>query len=156
MKKIILRTDSPQKTKRIGKILGKYFSSGAVVALQGELGAGKTTLVKGIAKGLGVASEKTVSSPTFVLIHEYVGCKKIYHLDWYRLPRVEGADESMAEECFASQGVTLVEWPERGRSLLPSRTVRIQLSHKGPRSRLITLTFPQSPAPAFLKALKKI
>ena len=153
--KLNLKSKSAAETKRIGRLLGKYFSSGTVVALQGELGAGKTTLVKGIAKGLGVASEKSVSSPTFVLIHEYAGREKVFHLDWYRLSRVEGADESMAEECFASSGVTLVEWPERGHSLLPSRAVRIRLSHRGPKSRLIAVSFPAAPAPALLKALKR-
>ena len=112
-------------------------------------------MVKGIAKGLGVASEKTVSSPTFVLIHEYSGRGTVYHLDWYRLPKVQGADEAMAEECFSSKAVTLVEWPERGRALLPSGTVRIGLSHRGPRSRLISVSFPEAPAPELLKALKK-
>ena len=155
-KKIMLRSDSPQKTKRIGSLLGKSLPSGAVVALRGKLGAGKTTMVKGLAKGLGVKSEKIVSSPTFVLIHEYEGRRKVYHLDWYRLRRVEGADEAMAEECFASGGVTLVEWPERGRSLLPPDSFSIQLSHRGPRLRAITLSFPSAPAPSLLKALKKI
>jgi tRNA threonylcarbamoyladenosine biosynthesis protein TsaE len=155
MKKILLRADSPERTKRIGNILGRSFLPGTVVALQGELGAGKTTMAKGIAKGLGVASERTVSSPTFVLIHEYSGRKKVYHLDWYRLPRVEGADEAMAEECFASGGVTLVEWPERGRALLPSGTVFIRLSHRGPKSRMISLLFPSAPSPELLRTLKK-
>ena len=153
--RISLISNSAAKTKQIGKALGKYFLPGTVVTLQGALGAGKTTLVKGIAKGLGVASEKAVSSPTFVLIHEYAGREKIYHLDWYRLPRVEGADEAMAEECFASQAVTLVEWPERGRSLIPLKSVRIRLTHRGPASRLISVSFPRPPVPALLKALKR-
>ena len=154
--KLTLISDSASKTKRIGRLLGKHLTPGAVVALQGELGAGKTTLAKGIAKGLGVASERSVSSPTFVLIHEYAGRGRVFHLDWYRLGRVEGADEAMAEECFASGGVTLVEWPERGGSLLPALAVRVRLAHHGPKSRTIAVSFPQAPVPALLKALKTI
>ena len=156
MKKITLISNSAAQTKRIGKILGKFLLPGSVVALQGELGSGKTTLVKGIAKGLGVASEKMVSSPTFVLIHEYEGREKIYHLDWYRLRAVEGTDESLAEECFNSQAVTLVEWPERGKTLIPRKALAIQLSHCGLRSRNILVSFPASPAPELLKELKRI
>ncbi len=155
MKKILLHTDSAEKTKRIGRIIGKHLLPGAVVTLQGELGAGKTTLVKGIAKGLGLASEKIVSSPTFVLIHEYTARKKIYHIDWYRLRSVEGADEALAEECFASDSITLVEWPERGKSLIPLNAVAIRISHRGFCSRSLEIFFPTRPAPQFLKALKK-
>ena len=154
-KKIKLVSNSAAQTKKIGKILGKSLLPGTVVALQGELGSGKTTLVKGIAKGLGVASEKMVSSPTFVLIHEYAGREKIYHLDWYRLRTVEGTDEALAEECFNSQAVTLVEWSERGRDLIPRKALTVKLSHRGSSLRSILISFPVSPAPELLKALKK-
>lgn len=155
LRKINIISNSAVETKHIGVALGQFLKPGAVVALQGKLGAGKTTMVQGIAKGLGVAPEKNVSSPTFVLIHEYKGREKIYHLDWYRLGRVEGADEAMAEECFASKAVTLVEWPERGRVLIPSRAVVVKLSHRGPESRSVSVQFSEKPSPKLLQALKK-
>ena len=130
------------ETKRIGQMLAQRLAAGDVVALYGEVGAGKTTLAKGIAKGLGVKSEADISSPTFVVIHEYEGQTKVYHLDWYRLKKVEGVDEAMALECFDSEGVTLVEWPERGEPVLPEQTLRLRIRHKGPTLRLIDVVQP--------------
>jgi tRNA threonylcarbamoyladenosine biosynthesis protein TsaE len=75
-----------------------------------------------------------------VLIHEYEGREKIYHIDWYRLQSVEGSDEMLAEECFNSDGVTLVEWAERGRDIFPRDHLRIELKHKGPEKRLIKIS----------------
>lgn len=114
--------------------------AGDVVTLEGSLGSGKTTLAKGIARGLAVRSEAEVTSPTFTLIHEYEGREKIYHIDWYRLRAVRGADARLAEECFASKAVTLVEWPERGRRVLPSERIEIRLRHAGERARHIKIT----------------
>ena len=142
MKKIFqIKTHSAAETKKFGKKFGGLLRAGDVVALEGELGAGKTTLVKGIAKGLGVQSERAVSSPTFVLIHEYQGREKIYHLDWYRLKSVKDADAELAEECFSSNAVALVEWPKRGKPLLPKQRIEIELSHDGGSSRKIKLRF---------------
>ena len=152
--KFTLITHSPGETKKIGKTFARYLKSGDVVALEGRLGAGKTTLVKGIAKGLGVKNERTVSSPTFVLMHEYSGREKIRHLDWYRLSRVEGVDAEMAEECFYSGAVTLVEWPQKGRTLLPSPALRIQISHRGGDKRSLRFWLPAGTAGAFREALK--
>lgn len=112
------------------------------MALYGSLGAGKTTLVKGIASGLGVRSREQVSSPTFVVIHEYSGRCRVYHLDWYRLKKVEGVDEAMALECFDPGAVALVEWPERGEDLLPKNVVRIAIRHAGSTSRDIEVLSP--------------
>lgn len=109
------------------------------MTLSGELGAGKTTFAKGLAKALGVRSEKEVSSPTFVIIHEYEGRLPVYHLDWYRLDRVEGTDRRLAEECFDGRAVTLIEWPERGKEILPDRRVDVKLAHKGKELRQIEM-----------------
>ena len=145
MKKILLRSGSAEKTKQIGRLIGKHLLTGATVTLRGELGSGKTTLIKGIVRGLGASSEKIVSSPTFVLIHEYKinGLKKqVYHIDWYRLRSVQGEDAALAEECFSSGAITLVEWPERGQSLIPSNALAIRISHLGIHSRNIQVCFP--------------
>ena len=126
---------SAAETKKIGEKIGRSLRAGDVVALSGELGAGKTTLVKGIAKGLGVPATEEISSPTFVLIHEYQGREKIYHLDWYRLEKVEGEDRFLVEECFADNAVTLVEWPERAKNLLPRKHLEVRLKHVSEKER---------------------
>lgn len=132
-------TGSAADTKKAGQALGRCLKPRDVVALSGQLGAGKTTFVKGVAKGLGVRSEKDVSSPTFVLIHEYKGRVPVYHLDWYRLDKVAGADAALAEECFEDEAVTLVEWPERGKGVMPGKRIDVKISHRGPRSREIRI-----------------
>ncbi len=132
------KSGSEAETRKIGRLIASNLSAGDVVALYGDLGAGKTTLVKGIAEGLGVQPDE-VSSPTYVVIHEYEGRMKVYHLDWYRLERIEKADAAMAEECFDSEGVTLVEWPERSEKLLPPGSVRVRLSHAGEGKRIIRI-----------------
>ena len=135
-----LISNSPTQTKKIGERIGRSLKAGDVVALVGELGAGKTTIAKGIAKGLGVPDESDVLSPSFVLIHEYEGREKVYHIDWYRLASVGGPDALLAEECFNSNAVTLVEWAERGRDIFPRDHIRVEIDHKGPRSRVIRVT----------------
>ena len=134
----ILKSSSSLETKRIGAQIGALLRAGDVVALWGELGSGKTTLVKGIAGALGV-DEKEVSSPTFVLINEYEGKRKIYHIDWYRIKKVSGNDALLAEECFASKAITLVEWAERGKALLPAERIEVRLKHAGGNRRVIEI-----------------
>ena len=131
---------STAETVQFGKKLGRRLRAGDVVTLSGELGSGKTTLVKGIAEGLGVRSGKEVSSPTFVLIHEYQGREKIYHLDWYRLKKVAGEDQFLAEECFQDKAVTLIEWPDRGRDVLPQNHWEIKLKYLSPKERMLEVT----------------
>ncbi len=130
---------SAAATKRIGKVISGLLKKGDVVALFGELGAGKTTLVKGMAKGLGVKHESQVASPTYTLIHEYQGRCRLFHMDWYRLDSLNGADRELAEEHFGAQGITLIEWADRGQSILPEQHLRIDIEHKGPRKRRIRL-----------------
>jgi tRNA threonylcarbamoyladenosine biosynthesis protein TsaE len=129
-------TKSASGTKKIARALGRRLSPGDVVALRGALGAGKTTFAKGLVRALGVP-ERRVSSPTFVVIHEYQGRWPVYHLDWYRLARVGGADRELARECFEADAVTLVEWPERGADLLPRERIEVRLRHAGGSSRVI-------------------
>lgn len=133
-----LVTASPAGTKRAAAGLAGKLRRGDVVALYGELGAGKTTFVKGLAKALGVRSEKDVSSPTFVLIHEYAGRERIFHMDWYRLRALEGADAEFAEEAF-TQGISLIEWPERGADHLPKTRWDVRLRRLGPTRRRISI-----------------
>ena len=147
-------THSAAETKKLGKVLAGILEPGDVVALQGELGAGKTTLVQGIAQGLGVRSENPAASPTFVLIHEYRGRFKIYHLDWYRLKKVGGTDAQMAEECFRGDAVTLVEWPERGEALLPPEALKVRISYEGADKRSFRFSLSPAKKKQWQKAMK--
>lgn len=136
----MLTSRSALETKKIGEEIGRVLKPGTVVTLSGELGTGKTTLAKGIVMGLGMPDEHRVSSPTFVLIHEYEGRCKIFHIDWYRLSAVTGADEDLANECFERKdAVTIVEWPERAPGLLPRGAVNISFEHLGENSRRISV-----------------
>lgn len=135
---MIFESASAAETSRFGEKIGKLLKAGDIVALEGELGAGKTTLVKGIARGLGIKPE-TVVSPTFILIGEYEGREKVFHLDWYRLDRVEGADARLASECFDSQAVTLVEWASRGVQWLPAERLDVKIRHAGEDRRSISV-----------------
>ena len=145
---------SAAETKKFGSKIGRLLKSGYVVALQGPLGAGKTTLVKGIAKGLEVSDEAEVLSPSFVLVREYEGREKIFHIDWYRLESVEGQDDMAAQECFDSPAVTLVEWAERGENILPDEYIRIEMEHAGPESRIIEVSVVGKKYDEFLKQIK--
>jgi tRNA threonylcarbamoyladenosine biosynthesis protein TsaE len=129
----------PAATRAFGLHLAVRLFPGAVVALIGELGAGKTYLSRAIAAGLGVADERVVTSPTFVLIQEYQGRLPIYHFDAYRL-RAEGEFADLgANEYFEGGGVCLVEWADRVPGCLPRDHLRITLSVTGATSRRATV-----------------
>jgi tRNA threonylcarbamoyladenosine biosynthesis protein TsaE len=112
---------------------------GAVIALVGELGAGKTFLVRAIAEGLGMRDSRVVSSPTFVLIQEYQARLPIYHFDTYRLRTAEEFADLGVHEYFAGDGVCLIEWADRVESVLPAEHLRIHLETTGPTSRRLTI-----------------
>jgi tRNA threonylcarbamoyladenosine biosynthesis protein TsaE len=122
-------------TQALGRRLGQRLWPGAVVALVGELGAGKTQLVRALAEGLGIADSRFVTSPTFVLVQEYAARLPIYHFDAYRLrAEAEFADLGV-HEYFESAGVCLIEWADRVPGCLPAEHLRIALSVTGPTSR---------------------
>ncbi|MEK6643190.1 MAG: tRNA (adenosine(37)-N6)-threonylcarbamoyltransferase complex ATPase subunit type 1 TsaE [Planctomycetota bacterium] len=130
---------SVEETIRIGRAIGGALVGGEVIALVGELGAGKTHLVKGIAAGLGVVDERTVNSPTIVLVNEYAGRVPVIHLDAYRLA---GAGQLAAlgfEEMCESGGVVIVEWADRVREVIPEGAVWIEMTATGDMSRRIVL-----------------
>ncbi len=140
-KNLELKSNSASETKKFGEILGRFLKGGDTVLLEGALGAGKTTLVQGIAKGFLGDAKIRVTSPTFSLIHEYDGGgEKIFHLDWYRLSSVKGEDEGMAAECLGSKNaLKVIEWPSRGAPLLPSENLKIDLKHSGGNRRLLRI-----------------
>lgn len=136
---IELALSSPAQTDALGRALGRILKGGDVLALVGELGSGKTSLIRGIAAGLGIA-RKAVSSPTFVLAHEYRGRLPLFHLDLYRLREEAEAEERGLFSYFSVDGVTAVEWADRFPALLPPDHLRIHLEYGTGMGRLVRLT----------------
>lgn len=136
---MIVPSKSPSETIRIGKIIGGSLQAGDVVVLMGELGAGKTQLIKGLAEGAGVKKSAYVSSPSFTLINEYVGRVPFYHIDLYRLREEKEAEELGLEELFQGDGITAIEWADRIPSLLPAEHLRIQMHYMTRQTRSIEL-----------------
>lgn len=114
-------------TEAFGRRLGELLHPGAVIALVGQLGAGKTHLTRAIAEGLGVANPAVVNSPTFVLIQEYRARLPIYHFDAYRLSGSREFAELGVEEYFRGDGVCVVEWADRVDAALPTDHLRIEI-----------------------------
>jgi tRNA threonylcarbamoyladenosine biosynthesis protein TsaE len=119
-------THSEEETIELGRRIARDLPRRAVVMLIGNLGAGKTTLAKGIVSGLGAAPPEEVSSPTFTLIHEY-GEGRVYHVDLYRLDRPEELATLGLEEIFDRDAVVLIEWGERFPTLMPAERIEIRL-----------------------------
>lgn len=125
----ILSLADEEATRQLGARLGAAARAGDVIALHGELGAGKTTLVHGLAAALAIAGP--VPSPTFVLVREYEGRLRLWHVDAYRLA---GSDEALAiglDECLPGDGVTCVEWAERIADLVPPTALVVRLAADG-------------------------
>lgn len=121
------RTASEAETIALGREIARHLPQRAVVLLIGNLGAGKTTLAKGIVSGLGAAPPEEVASPTFTLIHEYGG-GAVYHIDLYRLEELREVATLGLDELFDKQAVVLIEWGERFPQILPQERVEIRLS----------------------------
>jgi tRNA threonylcarbamoyladenosine biosynthesis protein TsaE len=126
-------------TITFGRRLGRLLFPGAVVALIGPLGAGKTHLVRAIAEGLDIPDSRVVSSPTFVLIQEYTARLPIYHFDAYRLRSEAECLDLGAHEYFEGDGVCLIEWADRVLGCLPEERLRIELAVTGETSRRVTV-----------------
>ena len=118
-------TSSPEETKKLGETLAKGFSPGLVVALFGPLGSGKTCLTQGICSGLEV--KDFVVSPSFVLINEYEGKYKVYHIDLFRLEKLSEIINLGYEEYFYGEGICIIEWAEKAKELLPDKRMEIYL-----------------------------
>jgi tRNA threonylcarbamoyladenosine biosynthesis protein TsaE len=120
----VFETHSAEETIDLGRRIASQLPRRAVVLLIGNLGAGKTTLAKGIISGLGAAAPEEVSSPTFTLIHEY---GRVYHIDLYRLDRAEELATLGLEEIFDRDAIVLIEWGERFPQLMPKDRIEIRL-----------------------------
>lgn len=131
-------TRSPEETAALGETLAARLQPGDVVALYGDLGAGKTQLAKGVAAGLGLAPD-AVTSPTFTLLHEYEGGRlPLYHFDAYRIEHAHELYDLGYEDYFYGDGCCLVEWPTHVDPLLPDEAIRLHLHHVHSDVRRIT------------------
>jgi tRNA threonylcarbamoyladenosine biosynthesis protein TsaE len=130
-------THSPEETLALGKQLAKQLRPPCVVSLEGELGSGKTTLVKGIVAGLGAAREEDVTSPSFTLVHEYGRDPRVYHADLYRVEGTRDLSTLGLEDLMNEHAVVLIEWGEK--LTLATATVRIKLEHLGRDDRRIVV-----------------
>lgn len=133
-----LVSSSQQHTDRLGQAIGSSLRGGETIALYGPLGAGKTALVRGIARGLG-AESTAVTSPTFVMIHEYQGRLPLAHVDLYRVRSPRDLESTGLVDYFSGSTVTAVEWADKGTPVLPSDRLDIELTHRAVQSRVIRL-----------------
>ncbi|MDR0390154.1 MAG: tRNA (adenosine(37)-N6)-threonylcarbamoyltransferase complex ATPase subunit type 1 TsaE [Spirochaetaceae bacterium] len=136
---------SPLETIKIGEELAALLWPGSVVALRGTLGAGKTQLVKGLARGLGIHEE--ITSPSYTIISEYEGILPLYHMDAYRLSGEEEFIRTGAEELFYGKGISVVEWSERVQGLIPADAVLAEIAITGPEERRVTVSYPAGKTP---------
>lgn len=132
-------TKGPEETVKLGEGLAKRLRKGDVVALCGGLGSGKTTFTKGIGKGLGVKDARHINSPTFVLIKEYEARIPLYHLDLYRLDGLKDIEDIAVEEYMYGDGVTVVEWAEKAKKILPKKHIVVKFEIKGEQEREIRI-----------------
>jgi tRNA threonylcarbamoyladenosine biosynthesis protein TsaE len=132
----ILETSGPRETESLGAELAARLCDGDVVLVAGELGSGKTTLVRGAARALGVAVP--VTSPSFSIGHRYAGEKAVVsHLDLYRLDGLQHEDPDLLADYLGPGRIAFVEWPEADEAALADARMRVSLAHTGPSSRCI-------------------
>jgi tRNA threonylcarbamoyladenosine biosynthesis protein TsaE len=137
---ISIEVKSLAETEALGRRLAVHLFPGAVVALIGTLGAGKTNLVRAIALGLDIANPAIVNSPTFVLIQEYEARLPIYHFDAYRLTTEAAFADLGVHEYFEGSGVCLIEWADKVPASLPKERLEIQITITGEQSRRFEMT----------------
>jgi tRNA threonylcarbamoyladenosine biosynthesis protein TsaE len=128
MKEFLFHSPGENCSLLLGHRIGELLQPGDILGLWGELAAGKTLLTRGIARGLGVAPEVRITSPTFTIINEYSGRVRLYHLDLYRLSGPDDLDTLPWEESLFGNGVAVIEWPDRLGRLLPAERWDIKFS----------------------------
>ena len=130
-------TSSAEETIELGKKIGKLLKKGDIIAMQGTLAAGKTTITKGIAQALGIT--ETITSPTFCLISEYEGTIPLYHMDVYRLDGTEDFINLGTDDMLYGDGVSIIEWSEKIMEELPSSTIILKITPLEDGKRLIEI-----------------
>ncbi len=132
------------ETRLFGENLGELALPGDVIGLDGDLGAGKTTLTQAIAKGLQVPESCYVTSPSFAIFHEYPGRMPLYHMDFYRLQDVSEVEDLGLEEYFYLSGLTVIEWSGRGGDLLPADRLQLSIENPGDDRRVVQCAYSRN------------
>jgi tRNA threonylcarbamoyladenosine biosynthesis protein TsaE len=145
---------SPEETRDYGERIGKLLNAGDWIALEGELGAGKTHFVQGLARGLAI-TDAPVTSPTFVFVHEFRGRVPFAHLDLYRIEREEDLPDLGLLEYLDSPWVVAIEWADKGGRFLPAERLTVRMTHLSETSRKIGIEAAGAAAQKILDALKK-
>ncbi|MBS7260370.1 MAG: tRNA (adenosine(37)-N6)-threonylcarbamoyltransferase complex ATPase subunit type 1 TsaE [Treponema sp.] len=130
-------TKTPEETIELGRKIGRLLKKGDIIAMQGTLAAGKTTITKGIAESLGVLD--TITSPTFCLISEYEGKMPLYHMDVYRLEGTDDFENLGTDDMLYGDGVSIIEWSEKIMDALPKKTIILKLEPQEDGSRIVTI-----------------
>ncbi len=133
-----LVSSSADETEEIGFRLAGVLKAGDVVALYGDLGAGKTTMVRGIARAFGI-DPRDVTSASFTIVAEYPGARPFYHIDLYRIGSEEELEQTGFWECLGGSGVSVIEWPEKIGEAVLDKAIRVRLRHKGNDMREIVI-----------------
>jgi tRNA threonylcarbamoyladenosine biosynthesis protein TsaE len=132
---VTILSRKPSETINCGRCLAKLLRPGDIVALNGDLGSGKTVMAQGICQGLDVRDH--VTSPSFTVIQEYTGKRDVYHFDFYRLESVREIENLDLDGYFEKDGISLIEWAERGKALLPEDRFSVQLERIYQRGRIV-------------------
>ena len=137
---VVATCRAPEDLTPLAAALAAVLAPGDVLLLEGGLGAGKTTLTQALARSLGVGADQYVASPSFSLVHEYVGRLPIVHMDLYRLGNEEDVEAAGLLDFFEQQGVVIVEWPDRLGAATPENRLEIRIEHVPPEARRLVLT----------------
>ena len=138
-------THSSEETIQLGREIGRKLNAPTLILLSGDLGAGKTTLTKGITSGAGAAREDEVTSPTFTLVHKYDGRSRVYHVDLYRIADAHDLETLGLEDVFTEKALMIVEWPEKLSIRTDWPVIRIQLEHVSDDTRRIVMSEDTKP-----------
>jgi len=152
-----VETRTPEETLDVGRRLGRCVQAGDVLALVGELGSGKTHLVKGLAEGLGAARSREVTSPTFILCREYLeGRIPFYHFDAYRLRGAPDLEAIGSDEVLGGDGASAVEWADRVREAIPADHLEVRLEVAGETARRLSFIAHGPRAERLLEAVRNV
>lgn len=149
-----IKSESAEQTFAIGFAVGEKAGEGDVFALSGELGAGKTCFTGGLARGLGVGDQYTITSPTFTLINEYPGRCRLYHFDVYRLNQIGELDDLGYDEYVSGKGVVVIEWAEKITNALPPESILISFAYVNENKRIISISGPRKRVQDLVKDIK--
>lgn len=138
METTLIQLNNLADTEKLGRLLGDFAEAGDVICLDGDLGAGKTTISQAIARGLQVPESCYVTSPSFAILHEYSGRLVMYHMDFYRLQDAAEVEDLGFEEYFYLNGLTVIEWSRRAVEILPDERMSLEIMLEDDQSRTVT------------------